>query len=178
MHGEERHFYREPDHEQNEHPVLLGMRHLRRGKVCERGEIKGPRAGCVGVLGSDIDHARERQHRTEKGVEEELDRRGTTLGAAVDRNQEVHGNERELVSGVEHDRIAREKHADHRCLKQHEPRVVLLLTLLDGGEGADHRQRHEERREQDQHESDCIGAEGKIDAEARHNRDSNIGGRK
>ena len=173
VHGEERHLHRKAGHEQDEHPVLLRRAELGRGEVRERCEVERPGAACRGrILRRDVDHAREREHRAKERVQEELDRSRAPFGAAVDRDQEVHRHQRELVRRVEHDRIAREEHAEHRRLQQEEPRVVLALALLDRGERADHRERHEERREQDQHRADGVCAEAEVHAERRHDREA------
>lgn len=96
------------------------------------------------------------------------------VAAAVDGDQEVHGDERELETRVEEDQVAGEEDADHGRLDGHEPPVILLLAAGDRGKRAVHAQRHEQRGEQDEQHGHRIDAHVERDAPLRQPRDADV----
>ncbi len=151
--GEGGDLHREADEEREERPDLEGPGPAHAG-LLERGHVE--RAGLSGQV--DRKDAQQHEDRAGEGVEEER-HRGTLLArAAPHADEEEHRDQCDLPEHVEQEPVARYEHAEDRELQHEHPRVVALGFRGDAL-GGDQRHDRQQRREQNQGETEAIDAE-------------------
>ena len=77
--------------------------------------------------------AQQHQHRTDQGVDHELDRGVDAARTAPDADDEVHRHQHGFPEDEEQQEIERHEDAQHAGLQQEEERVVFLQPVLNGG---------------------------------------------
>ena len=167
--GEHRHLDGEADEEGQGHEglVALGLLGNHRGHRMEAGQ--GEVIDARGLVLQEVDgqERHQHQHRAGQGVEEELDGRIQLLGAAPDADEEVHGDQHHFPEEVEEEHVLGDEDAQHGGLEHQQPEVVLLVPLLDGPEGAGHRDGADEGGQQPEQEADAVHAHAELDPEGR-----------
>ena len=168
MEREERRLDRERQEEAEEEQLLdaTGDGHAAQGD-----EVEGAGA-VVGRHDVQPDDRGQHDEAAEKAVEQELHRRVRALRAAVAADDEVHRDEDDFEEDVEQEHVERGEDADHPGLQGEDQREVaadrspaVRRDLVDLVPGGDHHDRHQQRRERDQHQRDAVDADLVVDAE-------------
>ena len=108
--------------------VCTGSESWARYKI---GECKRRDSGrCVERI-HEIDHRRQHQDASERGVQHELQRRVDAALSAPDADDQKQRNQHRLPEQIEDEKILRDERAEHRELQQKHHRVKQLLLLAD-----------------------------------------------
>ena len=150
--GEDRHLDPEGEREGREEPELLAHRQLcvQEGFIAERVHP----AAEVHVQDRD-----KHQQRSDRRVEEELDRGVDPALPAPDSDDEVHRDQGKLEEDVEEEDVRGKEDSDHPHLQQQHQGVECLAALLDVVERAENGDRRGQRGQQDHEDTDPVDPE-------------------
>ena len=162
--GEHRHLDGERQEKGAEEPP--GERSQPCGVSQEEGVVEGIRPGARRDDEIQPEDRHQHQERPEHRVDEELDRRVEPALAAPDPDDEVHRDQHHFPHHVEQEQVEGDEDADHPGGEHQEVGVERTLPLGDVAEAPQHRERHEERRQQHHEEGDAVESDVVGDAPA------------
>ena len=162
MHRPHRHLDAEGDQEREEDQDLRLDR--------ERKLVPVEDAEAATGLHEQVQQREQHQQRAEQRVEEELDRRVHTVGAAPDADDQVERDQRSLEEHVEQDAVERGEDAVHQARHDQERGHVLRHLVLDDLPARHHHEDRDERVEDDEKHRQAVHPEVIVDVEARHPR--------
>ena len=149
VHGPHRHLHREGGEEGEPQPGL------HRGREIVLQEQRDVRRSRLPVHRHD---GEQHQHRTEEGVEEELERGIDAARTAPHADDDEHRDEAALEEDVEKHDVERAEDADHHRLEEQEGDHVGLHALLHGFPARQDAERHQEGRQDDEQHRDAVHA--------------------
>ncbi len=107
------------------------------------------------------------QQAARHGVNDELERRVNTPGAAPYADKKIHRHQHDFPKNVKQEKVQRHERAEHAGLQeQHENQI--FLELLMHRPGRQNGNGHEQGGEQHQKQADAVDADNVFDAEGRH----------
>ena len=161
MHRPHRHLDGEGQQERYEYELL--RLHLER-RVHPAKEIE---ASCPQI---QVHKGHEHEHRTQEGVQEELQRCIDAPLPAPDADDQEHRHEHEFPEHVEQQPVECGENADHEPFEDEERGKILRRPRFDRGPARDDDEWRDERREQDQRHGNAVNTQVIAGVEGRNPR--------
>ena len=112
----------------------------------------------------DADQAEHQEGRATHQHQRQLHRTVVLVAAAPHTNQQVHGNQCDLIEHEHREQVDRDKETEHTRGQQEEPHEELTGQRVHLPRG-EHTGEHDERRQQDHHYAHAIDTECQVDIE-------------
>ncbi len=159
MHWPHGHFHREGNQEGEENQNL--RRHAQRILL----EVGNQETAGLEI---QVQQRHQHEHRTEKGVQKELERGIDPARSTPDADNQEHRDQHRFPEDIEQRRIQRREHADHQPFHEQERRHVLRHPILDHFPAGQHHQHGHETGQNDQRHGNAIDPEMVMNVELRN----------